>query len=420
MESNLIWIDTNIDNKENSEYKQILTSINSIRLKTFKNIELAIKFMKEIEYQETKIIISGRLYAEFITKFKENITSMRIVPKIIVFTGDKNKFLEFNKDYEKDYNSFYSHFGIATSFKEIKQFLQNNYLNKSDKKPINSYDNTEFIFEYLDSIEKINFPLIFMSMIDNISLDDIDQYNNYLYNTFSKENDKIKNLLEQLKLIPNIPIEILAKFYVRFYTADSNFLKNINSDLRKNIKEKYLPFVKVLYQGVKLKSLPLSSKNILYRSLIISDFEINKIKNFLKNKIKDLPSHIICTKSFLSFTKDKNIALKFMVHHEIKKAFSVVLFILEKDDLSGYDLATHCETENESFYPLEKEVLFFPFSFFEIKDIKEIKHESGKAYEIKLLYLGKYMKEIQEELNGNEIPDSDFKKQLIEFGLIKK
>ena len=61
MESNLIWIDTNIDNKENSEYKQILTSINSIRLKTFKNIELAIKFMKEIEYQETKIIISGRL-----------------------------------------------------------------------------------------------------------------------------------------------------------------------------------------------------------------------------------------------------------------------------------------------------------------------------------------------------------------------
>ena len=100
---------------------------------------------------------------------------MRIVPKIIVFTGDKNKFLEFNKDYEKDYNSFYSHFGIATSFKEIKQFLQNNYLNKSDKKPINSYDNVEFIFEYLDSKEKINFPLIFMSMIDNISLDNIDQ-----------------------------------------------------------------------------------------------------------------------------------------------------------------------------------------------------------------------------------------------------
>ena len=101
-----------------------------------------------------------------------------------------------------------------------------------------------------------------------------------------------------------------------------------------------------------------------------------------------------------------------------------MLFILEKDNSVGFNLSTHCDLENLSYYPGEKEVLFFPFSSFEIKDIKEVELRGEEGYEIRLLYLGKYLKDIENDPNiiqdENDIPDSEFKKQLIEFGLIKK
>ena len=58
---------------------------------------------------------------------------------------------------------------------------------------------------------------------------------------------------------------------------------------------------------------------------------------------------------------------------------SKVLYILEKDDNIDYILSTHSDIEKISFYPNEKEVLFYPFSSFEIKDIKE-KIIKGEKY----------------------------------------
>ena len=79
---------------------------------------------------------------------------------------------------------------------------------------------------------------------------------------------------------------------------------------------------------------------------------------------------------------------------------------------------THCDIENISIYPQKKEVLFFPFSSFEIKDINEKKYNGEKIYEIKLLYLEKYLEEI-ENIDKN-IPDSKFKNEMIELGLISE
>ena len=105
------------------------------------------------------------------------------------------------------------------------------------------------------------------------------------------------------------------------------------------------------------------------------------------------------------------------------KNISKVLFILEKDDNIEYNLSTHGDIEKISFYPNEKKVLFFPFSSFEIKDIKQKNLENEIIYEIKLLYLGKYLKGIEKDNNlmKNDIliPNTEFKKQIEEFGLIK-
>ena len=144
----------------------------------------------------------------------------------------------------------------------------------------------------------------------------------------------------------------------------------------------------------------------------------------MKIKIEGLPSSIVFSKAFLSFSKDEKIAERFLNYDIKDNDFFKVLFILEKDDNIGYNLSTHGDIENISFNAFEKEVLFFPFSSFAIKDIKEKNLGKYKRYEIKLLYLGKYLKDIENDeniiANENKIPDSEFKKQLSEFGLIKK
>ena len=180
-----------------------------------------------------------------------------------------------------------------------------------------------------------------------------------------------------------------------------------------------------MYEGVKLKSLPTAFNKVLYRGSLIDKKEIIKIKNYLNKRIPDLPGAIVFCKPFLSFSKERYIAEEFLLDSKNDNNLAKVIFILEKNCSLDYNSSTHCDLEKISRYPLEKEVLFFPFSSFEIKEIKEkISKIDETIYEIKLLYLGKYLKVLEEDkniiLNENKIPESEFKKEIIEFGLIEK
>ena len=90
---NVIWIDPNVDNIENTQYSEEIKSINKklIKFEPFKNIDKAIDYMKTIKFDETKVIISSKLYYDFVKEFKDNINDMCISPKIIIFTRDKEK-----------------------------------------------------------------------------------------------------------------------------------------------------------------------------------------------------------------------------------------------------------------------------------------------------------------------------------------
>ena len=88
--------------------------------------------------------------------------------------------------------------------------------------------------------------------------------------------------------------------------------------------------------------------------------EIETIKQYLNNKKEGLPGSIVFSKTFLSFSKEKRVARNFLSFHENTQEKNKVLFILEKNEEINYDLSTHADIENLSFYPSEKEVLFFP------------------------------------------------------------
>jgi len=424
VDSNILLIDSKTDIK----LLEYLKSKLILNVQVLENIDNAINYMKKIKFEETKVIIIDTLFSEFITSFKENLLDMYFAPKIIIFSNDKHKFIESNKNYQDKNNEFYKYGGVVNNFDDIKKFIEKNdkqileEVSVSEK--INNTNEIQLTFEYIDCKEKLMLPLFFKVLIDKKENDYTKKYNDKLYNQYSEEKNELKLLLGSIKSLDNIPIEILSKFYAKLYTANSTFHRNINRDLGLNKTGNYLLFIRTLYEGVKLKSLPLANNNILYRGSLISNEEIKKIKVYLSKKLENLPGSIVFSRAFLSFSKIKSVAESFLSFQNNNTNLSKVLYIIEKDDDIGFNLSTHGDIENISYFPNEKEVLFFPFSSFEIQDIKDIIINNEILYEIKLLYLGKYLKDIDNDNNividGKKIPESEFKKQLCEFGLIEK
>ena len=143
---------------------------------------------------------------------------------------------------------------------------------------INNTNEIQLTSEYIDCKEKLMLPLFFKALMDEKINDYTKKYNDKLYNQYSDEKNELKLLLGSIKSLYNIPIEILSKYYAKLYTANSTFHRNINRDLGLNKTGHYLLFIRTLYEGVKLKSLPLANNNILYRGSLISNEEVKKIK----------------------------------------------------------------------------------------------------------------------------------------------
>ena len=262
--------------------------------------------------------------------------------------------------------------------------------------------------------------MYFKALIEITQADKIEQFIEYIY-----ENYKGKGLDDILNLIRNmtkIPIQLLSKYLVRIYTAETDFYRDMNKDLRKDNKddkEKYLPYIKVLYEGVRLKALPLNSEKVLYRGSLFQIKEIQKIKETINKKIENLPGVILFSKQFLSFSKKQNIAEGFLNENSTDEKLTKVMFTLEYDDKYklDYNLSTHSDINQFSFMNEEEEVLFFPFSSFKVEKIEENKEKN--RYEIKLLYLGKYLKELEEDKNiqknNNKLPQTEFTNEIKKY-----
>jgi len=435
---NVIWIDPNVDNSENTGYLEDLNAL-GYNVKCFKNVDDAMDIIKSIKFESTKIIISGRLYIQFIKKFLDEMNNLYVIPKIIIFTRQKDLFIESNKENEDIINHpFFNFGGIRIVIDDIIKFLKDEIVQNRVKKAkketenINTNeimdtrlkikDNAKLTFEYIDNSQKLTLPLFYKALIDSANIDEIDKYTELLYSKYAESSLSLKELLNPIKSMYDIPLELLSKYYARAYTIESDFYREINRDLRENKTAGYLPYIKVLYEGIKLKSLEIAFDNELYRGSKINLDEISQIKDYLNNKITNLPGAIVFSKSFLSFSKERSIAEGFMGSGYLDNNLGHVLYILEKDKNLDHTLSTQTDIEKISYFNSEKEVLFLPFSPFEIKEIKEI--EENRRYEIRLLYLGRYLKQIEKDINitdiENEIPDSEFKNQILELGLITK
>ena len=432
----LFWLDANVNNKENKTYKcHLRANYNHYNIISFESVDPCIKKILQISFEDLFIIISGRLYKEFIDKFNDNLPKIKVVPKIIIFTGDKKKFLKYNNDSKMKNilnDKFYNLGGIKADYINVYHFLSSDdWRIRPDIEDIRiDLDETEELtFEYIDSLEALILPRFFRTLIKINRDENFDKLNQYLYNKYINSSD-IRLLLSQIEGIPSIPYELLCKYYARLYCYESDFYKDINHILRKEsltdsvhpIQKIILSYVKLLYEGLKLNCFQLKCNEKLYRFSHMSRTEMNKLDEYLKKKKEGLPAAICFSKAFLSFSEKMGIAYDFFRIQPSKKDDLLnIIFILNKNEnYSNESLQTFINLSFLSPLQSEKEILFLPFSAFEIQNINEKVSNNITYYEIELDYLDKYTDKLKSLQNNNIIKKNIFGKEIVDIGIVEK
>ena len=416
-----IWVDANINNSENSEYSKYLKKkYQNIAL--FTKVQNAIKYFIKIKFHITYIIVSGSLFAEFIFKLKNAINKISAVPKIIIFTSKVTSQKILNMDIIND--SFYNIGGFVLEFEKVLSFLNQNFFVKQLNfiQPLRRekmQTGGEFTFELLDNINDFTGALYLSRLFQEPQEEQFSNFDKYLIDNYG---DIMKELISQIYNV-KCPISLRIKYWLRAYTLETKFYKDMNEDLMKDKIKPYIPYIQLLYSGLKINSFNFSSTKDLYRGALIKREEIdNLIYHLKKQKYSDIPG-LIFSKAFMSFSLDKKVAMDFMKKKKPTEKEVRVLYILKTEVLNTFEKplinknATNADLRDISFFEEEREILLFPFSIYEINEIQE----KDNYYIIYLNILGKYKKNFESKNNSDlieSINQSKYVKMLHSNGLL--
>ena len=413
----IVWLDKSVNNEENLKYQEQMKSCLSkkynIILYPVKTINESVSKLKNIEFTKTIIIVSGKFYEEFVEQFCSIQDELLLKENIVVFCGSKKGFLfwcENNNIYIDDYLVF-DRFEDLMNYL-IEQSIDVNY--------------GEYSFEIIRNNNELILPLFYQDFFTVPTNESI-----YLFHKLLKDNYKnniiISNLLEQIDNVYDM--NTLCKFWMRIYSEDTEFFEEMNKDLRKrkNIF-KYMTFIKIFYQSVKLNIFEPMFK-ILYRGSTISKKEFENFIKFQKEQMKKPKlKMIIYSITFLSFSQERTIAEQFLLNkneENIKILFEVIPINYNDTDINN-EKNSYIDISKISYNKSELEVLFGPFSIFKFVSLENISNKSyytNNTYIIRLEYLGKYRKEILKEFEEdnilNFIPPTRFSHELVKFGLFQ-
>ena len=215
--------------------------------------------------------------------------------------------------------------------------------------------------------------------------------------TFSKRysNNYSKSDLNLIKPTIEVPLHILSKYFIRFYTLEGPFYGKLNRDLSNEKFDDYLPFIFTLYDALS-KGFLNPYKKKLYRGGKLSNKEFDEIISKKNKNSKEKLFYF--SKNFLSFSKSLDVARNPAFFTNVSGCVTV-LYILEGVKNDNFYL-TNIDVESLSKMPEEKEVLMLPLTCFEITKIdNEEIYKNVKYRKIYLKYLDKYEKSIIEKMD---------------------
>ena len=254
----MIWIDEQIKNETNKIYQvQLHSDFPSLKVKLCGTLEKGIKKILESKHRLIFVIISAKLFQDYISKIKIIKNQLKNYPILIIFTSKtlKNILLKQKEDKIKTFN--YETFemvnnpdinyeGVVSSYEEIKLFVTK-YLNFIDRK------------------NPINLELYkFKKSHKNIEINDDDQIIQIIFDNNEKTNIQIiGNDFDESELKNN------SDFYID--NIKSQFVKNC--DLNDGIHE----IVFVIHKS--LTNFKSMFNNCKGKKIIFINFQTEKVIN---------------------------------------------------------------------------------------------------------------------------------------------
>jgi len=388
----VLWIDQYCHCKIYKEFiKQYSKELKDFYFEKATTIDEAYLILSNYEYKLIYIIINEKLSNDFFSVYEQNIKKIGVVTANIIFCDEESK---VKNQYIN--NPFINPGKIVTNFSKVVQYLKKdecgfeNIINlPTTLDPNFTGNNYGFIFKQLVEKQIAEPSKTIKKMIINLpDKKSISDFQNFVYKYGHKKLSEVVNPSQEKKI--DLPLYIYPKFFMRLYGLQTKFYSDINKYLsnQENNFGLYETFVKALYYGVS-ESVLLSTNEIpLYRGSVIS---VNEFK-VLKNNYDSKKNVFYSCKNFLSFSKREEKAKEFLDKSLNSMNSSVYLtkFIIRGfvKKANGNNLMTNAEMRHYSDYPSEKEVLFFPFSSFEIIKIDQETYKRSILKIIELNYVG--------------------------------
>ena len=417
----IIWFDANIKSNENQGYIKELKGNNDIKFESFDSIEKGIKSLQDIKFQNTIIITSGSLCPELCERLRELVDKIFFIPKVIIFTGDKQNYITTNNNHPNPVpinDPFYNSGGITDEIGEVRKFVENSTKQKEEELKMDADE--KFKFQLITNKNDLILPMYYQEYVKKSTEKEIKAFNERILSE-NKIISPIESIFSQLTSSGNIPLNLLTKFWLRAYSSHSPFTKKMNEDLFNGEFQEYLPIIQTFYD-VSNKGKLFPDNSVLYKGILASKNEWEPFYDqFNLANNNDLPKAILYGPSFFSFYKDEDIVKKFRKAHEgilASERFEIFVWMtLEKPCNLNFIKNQAIIDKRISYFNTDKEVLFFPFSCFEIKQMKKL---NEKEYEIVLNYLDKYTEKFndQETKTFEQVPETGYSKMIFQSKLI--
>ena len=404
------------------KYQDDIKKYDNIKLKYFEKVNEGINYIKEIRFQKTIIIISQDLFPDFYESFRKNENEMYVLPKIIIFN-------EINETYDTEkYNTtllindeFYNIGGIKNNKDELIAFVESS-INKYKPEFVKNNEvrikNEELKYQLISNKDELIVPIFYSKYI---KISEQIKIKECIGNIF-KSNENIIPLgfiFSQLNEAGNIPISILSKFLIRAYSTHINFSLKMNQELLNKHFNDYLPIIQILYKSVYNCYLNFEYSHKLYKCFIDKKNNLETLFNNFNQKKNKFPKAILYGYSFFSFYYDESLFDNMIDNFKKKNSNDEVIIKLILEGTKNLRNVSNNTIINKelSYFEDEKEILFFPFSCFEIKKIDK---NNEKQYTIILNYLSRDIFINEENKYLSNEPENEFSKVILNSGLIDK
>ena len=426
----LIWIDAKVNNEENTRHQKRLIKEYKLKIEKYETADEGIEALEKIKFESIFVITSGTIYPEFFSYMKRTYEELRVIPFSIIFTSSKKKFFEKHENDEigKIYNkTFFNRGGVVDRFNGVISFINEIYSNLDNFQVFNKYEGI-YTKNYSGLIvfEKVNESLPLPEFCEdiyknrNIDFSLLNDFTKFFLQNFCTKT--IEKLLKPLILFKEVPEVIISKWWARVYTHETPFYSIMNKSLMRKEYKEYEIYIKLLYKGLALNSYRPKYIDNLIRGTKLEKSEINYLKSISGT------GKIIMNKSFLSFSLNKNKAIKFKDNcerddetedpesnplknseifesinkEEVKIGLDVLIEISNINEMEKNDyLISNAFLKDISSYSKEEEVLVFPFSGFEVIGWDNISFENKNEKEVEgTIFYFKFSKKYFEKIKA--------------------